>query len=379
MRAFDRMMLRLRRLKHAAKPDITPPSPALPLREFVYLYEVSLRSLLSSQTGEMIDSTSEQSVDAREAEISATLGVNPGVLAKAELSSRFQTSDSSTLQTSRKATVQSWFRELHALPGLRLIEPAEPSAPAGDLGTLKSIDDTSLVVGASALRRGSLVEFRVKLKADPVFHLGTMVSEFSAMAEDFPEMFAAGNGLETLHQAQPMNKILQRLLAGLIPVRATAVDYSVVVMHDREYVVHNSLLGGLGIERKPLEIVCVTEHLAYWKDIRRVLFSEAEFILLDRVARDALDESWTPVKLADLFHEVAPDLVRQINEASRVPFGTPHLGVPAVSVESQLGDALRSYTLALLTESKKELAEPLRQAVDARIAILEKRTASISD
>src|SRR5699024_8684833 len=143
-------------------------TPRPPLREFVYLDEVSLRSLLSSQKGEMTDSTSESSAEAVQAEVSAALGANPGLVAKAELSSRFQTSNSSTIQTSRKATVQSWFKELHSLPGIRLIETVQPKGPAEDLETLESTRDTSLLAQSGALRRGALVEFRVRLKADPV-------------------------------------------------------------------------------------------------------------------------------------------------------------------------------------------------------------------
>jgi hypothetical protein len=246
--------------------------------------------------------------------------------------------------------------------------------------SLASIKNTSLIVRSDALRRGSLVEFKVKLKADPVFHLGTMLSEISAMAEDYPDMFVAGNGLETLRQAQPVNKILQRLLAGLIPIRAETVDYSVVTLDGDEHVVHSKLLEGLDIEKQPLEIVGVTEHLAYWKDIRRVLFSDTEFTLMGRVARDSLDDTWTPVKLADLFHEVVPDLVHQINSASRAPFGAPQLVVPPVGgPESKLAKALRQYADSLLAESGKELTELDSQRVTAQIADLKARNSSMSD
>ena len=151
------------------------------------------------------------------------------------------------------------------------------------------------------LQRGKLVEFRVRLGADPVFHLGTMVSEFTAMAEDYPDMFAAGGGLTTLREVQPINKILQRLLAGLVPIRATAVDHVVAEIEGIEYVVHREVIKGLDLRTRPLEIVGVTEQEAYWKDLRRVLFSDAEFTALARISRPGLHDSWTPVKLADLF------------------------------------------------------------------------------
>lgn len=379
MKLIEWFKRRFRKPKRAIEPAPGPDTPAPTLREFVYLDEVSLRSLLSSQKGEMTDSTSEESVDALEAEASTTLGANPGLVAKAELASRFQTTNSSTFQTSRKATVQSWFRELHRIPGLRLVEVAKPEKPAADIDALASTTDTSLVVGPNALQRGSLVEFRVKLKADPVFHLGTMVSEFSSMAEDYPDMFAADNGLAAIREVGPINKILQRLLAGLIPIRAEAIDYSVVDIDGVEHVVHNELTVGLDLPSRPLEIVGVTEHLAYWRDIRRVLFSDAEFTLLGRVARDGLARTWTPVKLADLFHDLVPGLVDQINAASSAPFGTPQLVTPLATTETPMGTALRAYADALLAESDKKLSKTKRETVDASISVLEKRSTSVSD
>ncbi|MGW8565342.1 DUF6414 family protein [Isoptericola sp. NPDC055881] len=381
MKVWTRIKRWLRRPKRTADPDMPQALQESPLREFVYLDEVSLRSLLSSQTGEVTDSTSEQLSDALSTELSGTIGANPGLVAKAELASKFQTSNSSSIQTSRKATVQSWFREFHAISGLRRIEPTSVSGPADDIPSLEKVDDPALALKSADLRRGDLVEFRVRLKADPVFHLGTMVSEFSAMAEDFPDMFEAGNGLESLREAQPVNKILQRLLAGLIPIRAEAIDYSVAVVNGTEYVVHNELIEGLPLDDvKHLEIVGVTEHIAYWKDIRRVLFSDAEFTLLARVARSGLEDSWTPVKLADLFRQVAPGLIDQINSASREPFdGTPQLHSPASAPESALTNALMIYSDSLLKESGKKLVKAGKSQLAQRVNRLESLGESVSD
>lgn len=349
------------------------------LREFVYLDEVSLRSLLSSQTGGVTDTTSEQSTDGSTAEIAGIVGANPGFVAKAEVVSRYQTSNSSTIQTSRKATVQSWFREFHQIPGLRMIEPSKPSTTPATSDELLAIEDKSLLVSSGELRRGRLVEFRIRLAADPVFHLGTMVSEFTAMAEDYPEMFAAGNTLAGLHEVQPINKILQRLLAGLIPIRALAVDYEVVELDGAEYVVHKDMNSQTKIPARPLEIVGVTEQEAYWKDLRRVLFSDAEFTVLARISRSGLHDTWTPVKLADLFADLTPELVDQINASSRGAFS----GVPSTSQESsaemRLRDALHIYADALRTEVGGTLTDEQVSTVALEIDLLKVRATTVSD
>jgi hypothetical protein len=370
---------RLRNQPVAAEPGRSGVDEDKPdLREFVYLDEVSLRSLLSSQKGGVTDSTSEQATDASEAALAGTVSASSPLVGKAGVESRYQTSNSSTIQTSRKATVQSWFREFHEIKGLRLIELVKPSNPARDLAELNGVGEASLRARIDQLQRGTLVEYRVRLSADPVFHLGTMVSEFTGMAEDYPDMFAGGNGLGSLKEVQPINKILQRLLAGLIPIRATSVDYVVVELDGIEYVVHRGLIDGLNLATKPLQVVGVTEHLAYWKDIRRVLFSDAEFTMLCRVSRPGLHDSWTPVKLADLFRMVTPNLVEQINAAGKVPFGSVGAGRAGNVNETRLAAALQAYTDSVQADINKNLTDDQAAEVDLLIARLKPDATTVS-
>jgi len=362
-------------VEHQTVADPTRPD----LREFIYLDEVSLLSLLSSQKGEITDSKSEEASEGSEASIGGTAGANPGFIAKAEITSRYQTTNSSTIQTSRKATVQSRFRDLHEIDGLRVIEPVVVDRRAKDIDDLKKVNDSSKITSASDLQRGKLVEFRVRLGADPVFRLGTMVSEFTAMSEDYPDMFAAGGGLASLQEVRPINKILQRLLAGLVPIRATAVDYVVAEIGDTEYVVHKGLISGIDLKTRPLEVVGVTEQEAYWKDLRRVLFSDADFTVLARVSRSGLHTSWTPVKLADLFTEVAPNLVDQINAAGRAPFGGLASPNDVGGSESKLADALTRYVSALLSDLGASLTPEQEALITLSIAELRTRSATVSD
>jgi len=349
------------------------------LREFVYLDEVSLRSLLSSLRGDLRDGLSEQTADETLVEAATNLEATNALIGTAGVSSRFQTTNSSTIQTSRKATVQSWFRDFRAIKGLRLIEVAEAQSPAPDLDVLLTTTDKSLLAADEDLRRGELVEFRVRLSADPVYRLSTMVTEFTGMADDFPDIFAAGNAHESLKQIQPVNKILERLLAGLIPIRATAVDHHVITVMGVRYVVHKDLIRGLKVKREPLQVVGLTEHLAYWKDLRRVLFSDAEFTLIGRVSRPGLHSSWTPVKLADMFQELVPDLVGQINAAGRIPLSSTETIAAEDPNSTKLSKALVLYVEAFLVATDKTLTESEQSALASEIAMLSDRSGSASD
>lgn len=364
-------------IKDRVEPDRESPKTKLPLREFVYLDEVSLRSLLSSQKDGLPDSKSEQTVDALQAHLSSSIGANAPLVVSTEVKSSFQTSNSSTIQTSRKATVQSWFGELLKTEDIRLIEVIEGAHSYKTLDDLIATADCSVIIEADDLVRGSLVEFRVKLTADPVFRLGTVVSEFLGMAEDYPDMLAGG-ALANLKEVMPVYKVLQRLLAGLIPVRAEAIDHVVVSINGNDYVVHRDAVAQLKIECQPLEIVGVTEHLAYWKDIRRVLFSDAEFTLLGRIARSDLQSSWNPVKLADLFSTFDPSLSDKISAVSRATFEWDYSAPAVNSNEARLGDALHFYKHSYLGQTDIQLEVDQDLEIEKYIDVLKERVGSAS-
>ena len=345
---------------------LAPPGrPRPPLREFVYLDETSLRSLLSSQIGEVTDTTSRAISDGTLNEASGGIGLKAPV--NVQMNTRFQTTNSNTRQTSSKASVQSWFRELLQQPGLRLVKPIAEVSPAQTMEALRAVLDKSILISATDLTRGSLVEFSVRLKADPVYHLGTVVSEFAGMVEDHPDLMTSNLSLDTFKEGLMVNKILQRLLVGLVPVRGEVIDYRVVEIEGAEHVVHVKALEGLEIETRPLEIVGVTDQFAYWKDIRRVLFSEAEFTVLCRVSRGGLQRTWTPVKLADLFAALTPGLVDQLNEAALSPL-LPKPRVRATDArELRLGVALQLYASAMVSAAGTTLTDEQNARIEQRI------------
>jgi hypothetical protein len=353
-----------------------------PLREFVYLDEVSLRSLLVSQKDTIPEEVSRAISIAEEAELTGKVSAGVTTVGKAEAGARYQTSNSSTVQSSRKAIVQTLFKELRDEKDLDYVlvvrtKPVQRFKSANEIPNTVGSDSA---VPASRFERGALVEIEVTLEVDPVFRLGTLISEFTAMAEEVPAMFEQSGeaGQSMLREAQPVNKFLQRLLAGLIPIRAQAACYSVVAAGGREYVVHNDAIADLDVERHPLQVVGVTEHLGYWKDIRRVLFSSGRFTVLCRVSRDGLQKTWTPVKLADLFREVAPSLVDQISETSRASMSGMSAPAADDAHSEALGRALSLYKNKPPSISGSKLSTIAEEKLAATIAETTTRTVSPS-
>ena len=351
-----------------------PEEASEPLREFVYLDEVSLGSLLASQKGEITENITSQMGNEKITETGGKISANSPVLPSAEISSRFQTTNSSALQTLRKATAQSLFRELHKLPKLRKIQPIEAIEAADSLEDLFSGKFSKAIHNAGDLARGDLVEFKVKLSASWIFQISSMIAEFSEMFDESPMLFMDHVKFKDLYQAKNANKIISKLLAGLIPVDGVVSDYLVIERGAEKFIVHKGVTGNLNGDFSPLRIVGVTEHLAYWKDIRRILFADNEFTILCRLSKNGIQNDWNPIKVADIFKELAPDLAKQIEVASR----TAMLQSTSGQSEESMDPATAKLTFALAKYQDKLLGQIDHGLTSDQLSELDRAIASLA-
>ncbi|MDQ1229671.1 hypothetical protein QE379_001097 [Sphingomonas sp. SORGH_AS 879] len=342
-----------------------------PLREFIYLDEISLASLLASQKGEITDNITAKSEAALLAEIGGKISAKPIPGASAEVTSRLQSTNSSAIQTVRKANAQSLFRELHMLKNLRKIQPNNKGELPEKLDDLFSDPHTYSAFKASELNRGDLVEFHVQLSASWIFQMSTMIAEFSDMFDESPALFIENVKFSDLYNAKNANKIINRLLAGLVPIDGIASGYSVVIDGTDEYIVKNMVVDHLGLDSIPLKVVGVTEHSAYWKDIRRVLFANNEFTVLCRLSKAGLQTEWNPIKAADIFRDFVPDLAAQIEESSKMAMMASSENASKQSPDpshSQLIFAIGKYKDILLSEIDDKITDVVLESIDERIS-----------
>jgi len=342
-----------------------------PLREFIYLDEVSLRSLLSSKKGEMTSTTSTESTQSVEKETQRSIGLNVETVGKMESAARFQTRNSSTLQTAKKATVQSWFRELDRLRDIRLIETVQHVIPFEQKSDISETSHRSVCIDEKHLKRGEIIEFKVQLSTDPIFHMVTLFSEMMAMVEDFPQMMDDHGGANQLREFSGLSRVLNRLLVGLIPIRAKVINYGVIAHEGKKYVVHMDAIANLDIEYEPLEIVCVTELDAYWKDIRRVLFSDGEFTMMARLSKTGIQNDWTPIKLTDLLAGLVPDLTEHLNNATSIAFNQQPSPSAVLDNAAKLRSTLVEYSQKLLNKANTTVTDDIKHLVCAQIVDLE--------
>lgn len=310
-----------------------------PLREFIYLDEVSVYSLIASRLGpiaaEFTNTQTESLQD--QSGISGRLGI-AGV-ASAGADNRRISTNSQESQVVRRSMIQTTFREFReyekdrfavSLPEGKADEtPNEviPNITRWDdiLGNEEVLKRHRLLFDEEMLGRGALVEVKVILETHASFQLSAVFEALAGMIAERPDFF--GTNADEMEDAMFFKRMVDELLVGLIPLRGVAVDYAVVTLSGRRFIAHRDLCEKLaGVEPDvghkvrpvPLHVVGVAEEALFWKDIKRVLFSRAEFLVMCRTSRTGLqeEESWSPMKLGQVIGSVVPEVESKINKLS---------------------------------------------------------------
>lgn len=326
----------------AAHYEPEPPKSDAPLREFAYLDEVSVQSLLVSLVGALPSEITSLSSRSKEAEIGGAIGATAPLIAKAELTSRFAGSSTSSSQVLSRAVSESLFKHLYELVEDRLVWSPTRSPGASPI----------------SIERGSLIEIEVVLAPDPIYGFNATMGVFSELAADYPALLDDENTALIMAQAEPINKVLERLLVGLIPIKSAALGLQSGVVDGTATVAPSAYFDERGVDGGALHIVGVTEHDKYWRDVRRVLFSQSTFTVLGRIGRSGVQANWTPVKLTEVMRDIAPQFPDAITRVGRIGYSAP------VNTREELNrDALERALVHVALEAGGESAVERRDEV----------------
>ena len=232
------------------------PAARHPLREFVYLDEVSVYSLLASRSGPIPTDFTDTETESLKGEASSGLSVGvPGT--KGEVGSRAETATSSSSQIVRKSSAQARFKQFLKAEQHGFVFSVDPEASGGSVAT--------------SFRRGDLFEMSVELDADETFRASTTIASLvEILNQEGAQLIAPVDRVE-MQQAVAFNRILERLLVGLVPIRAKAVEYAVVRRNGTPRIIERSALVDLpSAEResaKSLSVVGFAQQDLFWKDL----------------------------------------------------------------------------------------------------------------
>lgn len=174
---------------------------------------------------------------------------------------------------------------------------------------LKGLRKDKLAVELADIKRGSILEMDVRLEADRFFKMVTLGTNLLDLIDGKEALF--GVAADDIKQVSPIIQVLKELSVGLVPVRGISTSHCVIELDGVPLVVAQDVLAsdsGLLAGARELELVGFTEADSYWRDLRRTLFSGSTYTAYVRVEKGATGLSWNPIKIADLFEEVAPGL-----------------------------------------------------------------------
>ena len=238
---------RLRACLKCLKPQKPPGNLTGLLREFVYLDEVSVYSILASRKGAIATEFTESQTASLNSDVGGSVSVGLGGT-KAKIDSKMQASHVQGSQVLRKAIIQTSFKELYDIEraSLALRPPSADSMP-----TVKAVADIeellnalvkgSWLVDPKSISRGELLEVEVELEADPIFRMASVITTLRELMEDNEEIFGHAVSAQ-LPQMRAIAQLLDGLLVGLVPIRGRLADYTSVSLCGQDVLIHNSIL-----------------------------------------------------------------------------------------------------------------------------------------
>ena len=333
------------------------------LREFVYLDEVSVHSLLASRKGGIAAEFTESQEASQSNDIGGSLGVGFGATG-AKRESKLQSRRAHSSQVLSKAIVQTSFKELyemeqdHLALSSRGTECLPTARSAADLmGRLERSEKDSWVVDPATIYRGELLEVEVELETDPIFRLASIATILRELVQDSGSVFGNTISVQQQQEMRSITEILERLLVGLVPIRGSLVDYKYGEIDGRGVLIHRLLVEKMPPDTLhrvlPVIVVGVAERELFWKDIRRVLFSRGKYTIFCRVGKVGLSDRWHAVKVADVFTGIVPDFDEQVRKFSEVVRRAMSLGSDAAptlgsGTGHRGGDVIRAYAQRLV-------------------------------
>lgn len=286
-------------------------------REFIYLDEVSVVSLLAGLQGEIKEAVTDTLSRTEDHSLGGTIGA---AKAGASVESRLGASRTSTNEVVRRAVIQSTFRDLwrrdvgvllHNISGIKR-RSRKPIHSYRDLeNALRRLKKAKLAVPLSDIHRGDIVEMDVKIEADQFFKIITMGTTILDLMNGREDLFGISDA--DVREVAPMIEVLRELLVGLVPMRGLATSHSVIEVAGERVVIATELLGNeVRGGARPLELVGFAESDSFWRDLRRTLFSGSTFTVYARAEGPVLSSPWSPIKIANLLESLSPDLRDQI-------------------------------------------------------------------
>lgn len=285
------------------------------LREFIYLDEVSVVSLLASLTREITESRTDtettESQKRSRFRLRAFTSKIPGFGAAHE---RLNI-NRDTEEVVRKSEIQSKFDELYG-------------ETADNFQLAAGQDDVCIPV--SEFQEGGVSELEIEFSAHELYHFYNAYQYIFDVFEEHVEEFDA--------EQKQIIELMGSLFGERIPVVGEATNYRVAENEIRSLDTIED-----DEEAEPLQIVGTLDPDMLWQEASTFLYEENKFTAYVRVPEAKLQEDWDPLKLTRVIR----------------------------SISAEIGDSLSGMIEMSLKEAKQELDETDLEDEDESIDLVQ--------
>lgn len=337
------------------------------LREFIYMDETRVVSLLAAIQGAIPESVTDTVSQTKERGVTASSGLEGVAAAEARVGS----SRLSGTETLRRAVVQSTFRELWRRDAGVVLHDAvrfgtEIGDPISDAHALEAEIDRLVAAKAGArlddIKRGAVLEIGWRVRADEIHQKLIAAKTMLELMTGREALFNIGS--DDLRQYAPMFEVLGQFSVGLVPIRGLCTSHRLLELGGTQYLVATAALdehGALYSATDEVELVSFTEESSYWRDLRTTLMSGMECTAYVRVSSDGvLQAPWNPFKMADVLGALGPGMrdgaiealasLRDSESAPEAAVATQPAEDVVREVVAELGQELGAATRATPTE-----------------------------
>ncbi|WP_285271123.1 DUF6414 family protein [Halobacterium salinarum] len=333
------------------------------LREFVYIDEDALISLLASTTGGI---TQQRTTTQRE-RISSSIKGSLG-----PLGSSIGSEKEKATQAVRRYVIQSNFKEFYDMRSGDISITDDPDDPPGvyvaaaDSEQIRQVAPGLDSSRTTELSRGRLFELDVTLGSSRIYDYFKVFGAFEEIIDSFSTEEEVRQQLRRQNVSSEkiamIIDLMDTLMAGLVPIECTISNYG-VAQDNQEVLVHKEWADTNGIEYEECRAVGFIDEDNLWQDPTEVLFERDEFTIYGRIDDPIPSTEWNPLKLVDVVQSILPELGNELGnlqtdledpESSSTNHGDQSV---EDELENYLGWIAEEQGTTLSDESKKAVIE----------------------
>ncbi|ELY62153.1 DUF6414 family protein [Natronococcus jeotgali] len=354
------------------------------LKEFVYLDQTALISLLSSTTGGITQQKTSSQKQRISSSITGSLGPIGASVGEEEQKST---------ETVQKYVIQSNFKELYEIRKKDLaISDYVDLQPDVDAAAIENADTETLKQESSpeiqTLSRGDLIEVDATLSSSDIYEYFQVFDAFEDIVESFSteeefQQQLREQGVSTDEIAMIL-ELMEILMAGLVPIECKVSNYG-VYGEDQNIIVDKNWANERDIDFDEFYLAGFIDEDNLWQEPSRILFSENEFTVYGRLDSPAPGKNWSPLKLVNILDSVFPDIAHEVenlpsafdepkaSETASNSFETTvqdYLEMLEIQADNSfpdgaINDAIDSLEDPIVAESYEEEEEILQEAEEA--------------